>query len=255
MIVTLFSIWMSLAWALVILCSSVHFWMKRSDFNVDTSPLEHYPMVTVVVPAHNEDVVIATLILLFDVTYLPDNQVLFLLYVFPVSAWLTSRVNFYLHQRLGLVQDDSEDAAEAYEEMVQKVNQKQAPAFQALLVHWAHNHHFYQIHSREYKRMLKRILRLLNWDFQNVETVYYVSNGNFLVLVEDLDQEVKEYFQEKVREDLTMMHFENKKTDQKIQFQSGSLKLNAQNIDKFHNFDDALSNLERQLETDIIVEY
>ena len=72
-------------------------------------------------------VVIATLILLFDVTYLPDNQVLFLLYVFPVSAWLTSRVNFYLHQRLGLVQDDSEDAAEAYEEMVQKVNQKQAP--------------------------------------------------------------------------------------------------------------------------------
>ena len=200
-------------------------------------------------------VVIATLILIFDVTYLPDNQVLFLLYIFPVSAWLTSRVNFYLHQRLGLVQDDSEDAAEAYEEMVQKVNQKQAPAFQALLVHWAHNHHFYQIHSREYKRMLKRILRLLNWDFQNVETVYYVSNGNFLVLVEDLDQEVKEYFQEKVREDLTMMHFENKKTDQKIQFQSGSLKLNAQNIDKFHNFDDALSNLERQLETDIIVEY
>jgi len=148
-----------------------------------------------------------------------------------------------------------EDAAEAYEEMVQKVNQKQAPAFQALLVHWAHNHHFYQIHSREYKRMLKRILRLLNWDFQNVETVYYVSNGNFLVLVEDLDQEVKEYFQEKVRADLTTMRFENKKTDQEIQFQSGSLKLNAQNIDKFHNFDDALSNLERQLETDIIVEY
>ena len=52
-------------------------------------------------------VVIATLILLFDVTYLPDNQVLFLLYIFPVSAWLTSRVNFYLHQRLGLVQDDT----------------------------------------------------------------------------------------------------------------------------------------------------
>ena len=35
-------------------------------------------------------VVIATLILLFDVTYLPDNQVLFLFYVFFVSAWLTS---------------------------------------------------------------------------------------------------------------------------------------------------------------------
>jgi len=80
MIITLFSIWMSLAWALVILCSSVHFWMKRSDFNVDTSPLEHYPMVTVVVPAHNEDVVIAqTTKAILDLDY-PHDRVEVLLF-------------------------------------------------------------------------------------------------------------------------------------------------------------------------------
>lgn len=80
MIVTLFSIWISLAWALVILGSSVHFWMKRSDFNVDTSPLEYYPMVTVVVPAHNEDVVIAqTTKAILDLDY-PHDRVEVLLF-------------------------------------------------------------------------------------------------------------------------------------------------------------------------------
>lgn len=59
MIISLISIWSSLAMALIILMSAVHFWFKHSDFDVDTSPLPEYPMVTVVVPAHNEDVVIA----------------------------------------------------------------------------------------------------------------------------------------------------------------------------------------------------
>lgn len=59
MIFTLVSIWFSMGWALVSLFSSVHFWLKRSDFKVNTDPLPYYPKVTIVVPAHNEDVVIA----------------------------------------------------------------------------------------------------------------------------------------------------------------------------------------------------
>ena len=52
MIIALVSIWLSLAWALVILFSAVHFWFKHSDFRVDTAPLPYYPKVTIVVPAH-----------------------------------------------------------------------------------------------------------------------------------------------------------------------------------------------------------
>ena len=59
MIIALISIWLSLAWGLVILFSAVHFWFKHSDFRVNTDPLPYYPKVTIVVPAHNEDVVIA----------------------------------------------------------------------------------------------------------------------------------------------------------------------------------------------------
>ena len=59
MIFTLVSIWFSMGWALIPLFSSVHFWLKHSDFKVNTDPLPYYPKVTIVVPAHNEDVVIA----------------------------------------------------------------------------------------------------------------------------------------------------------------------------------------------------
>lgn len=58
-IVTLVSIWLSLFWALLTLSSATHFWLKHSRFDVDLSPLEEYPMISVVVPAHNEEVVIA----------------------------------------------------------------------------------------------------------------------------------------------------------------------------------------------------
>ena len=80
MIFTLISIWISLAWGLVILFSAVHFWFKHSDFRVDTTPLPYYPKVTIVVPAHNEDVVIAqTAKAILDLNY-PHDRVELLLF-------------------------------------------------------------------------------------------------------------------------------------------------------------------------------
>ncbi len=74
MMFTMISIWISLAWAIVVLASSVRFWLKHSDFKVDTSPLPEYPMVTIVVPAHNEDVVIAqTTKAILDLNYPHDR--------------------------------------------------------------------------------------------------------------------------------------------------------------------------------------
>lgn len=80
MIFTLLTIWISLAWGLVILFSAVHFWFKHSDFRVDISLLPYYPKVTIVVPAHNEDVVIAqTAKAILDMNY-PHDRVELLLF-------------------------------------------------------------------------------------------------------------------------------------------------------------------------------
>lgn len=199
-------------------------------------------------------IVLATVILVYDVVYLRDQEVLLLLFTFPLSAWLASQVNFHLQRRLSLVQDKSEAAAAAYDELIQKLHLGETESFQALLIHWSHNRHFLQINSREYKRMLKQIFRLLKWSFRK-EALYYVSDGSFLVLTSQEDPDLKDYFRDHVRPDLLTMLFENKHSQQKIQFQSGQLKISEQNADKFHSVDQALSNLERQLETDIIVEY
>ena len=58
MIIALISIWLSLAWGLVILFSAVHFWFKHSDFRVNTYPIPYNNIVTNVVPYHIYDVFI-----------------------------------------------------------------------------------------------------------------------------------------------------------------------------------------------------
>ena len=43
----------------ITLGGAVHFWLEHSRKIVDIVPLKRYPVITIVVPAHNEEVVIA----------------------------------------------------------------------------------------------------------------------------------------------------------------------------------------------------
>lgn len=73
-IITLISIWSSLLMASVTLAGAIHFWLKHSQQVVDITPLKHYPTVTIVVPAHNEEVVIAqTTRAILDLNYPADK--------------------------------------------------------------------------------------------------------------------------------------------------------------------------------------
>jgi cellulose synthase/poly-beta-1,6-N-acetylglucosamine synthase-like glycosyltransferase len=58
MIITLVSIWLSLTMALIVLVSATHFWLKNSNTHASLKKLTRYPLITLVVPAHNEAVVI-----------------------------------------------------------------------------------------------------------------------------------------------------------------------------------------------------
>lgn len=80
MIVTLLSIWSSLLMASLTLAGAVHFWLTHSKKVVDIEPLEHYPSVTIIVPAHNEEVVIAqTTRAILDLNY-PTEKAELLIY-------------------------------------------------------------------------------------------------------------------------------------------------------------------------------
>ncbi|MCP9311957.1 glycosyltransferase family 2 protein [Liquorilactobacillus satsumensis] len=59
MIITLISIWLSLGLSLVILTGATHFWLKNSHVRATVTQLSQAPLISIVVPAHNEEVVIS----------------------------------------------------------------------------------------------------------------------------------------------------------------------------------------------------
>lgn len=80
MIITLVSIWISLFMSIFTLGGATDFWLKHSTKVIKITPLPRYPMITIVVPAHNEEVVIAqTTRAILDMNY-PADRVELLLY-------------------------------------------------------------------------------------------------------------------------------------------------------------------------------
>lgn len=80
MIITLVSIWICLFMQIFTLSGAIDFWLKHSTKVIKITPLPRYPMITIVVPAHNEEVVIAqTTRAILDMNY-PADRVELLLY-------------------------------------------------------------------------------------------------------------------------------------------------------------------------------
>lgn len=78
-IITLISIWLSLLISIITLTGATIFWLKYSKVLVKIEPLKRYPKVTIVVPAHNEEVVIEkTATAILNLNYPQDKlEVLF----------------------------------------------------------------------------------------------------------------------------------------------------------------------------------
>lgn len=80
MVVTLVSIWLSLLMSIITLSGATSFWFKHDRIRADVLPLKRYPMITLVVPAHNEEIVIAqTAKAILELNY-PQDKVELLLY-------------------------------------------------------------------------------------------------------------------------------------------------------------------------------
>ena len=200
-------------------------------------------------------VVLATLFLVAGVVYIPANQRFLLLITFPLVLRIAKQVNIHRRTYLSIVKDYSEQAKELYESHLQAVRDGREESFQALLVHWAHNDYFQQIYPKEFRWMLVRLYATLKKCMQETGTVYYLSNGNFLILSSGEGQSLVELFQHSMLAKLLLLRFKTSKSVQEVQYKSGYLLIDSENYEKFSDVDDFMKNLERQLETDIIVEY
>ena len=74
MIVTLVSIWLSLIMELIVISSATLFWLKKSQEATIVKKLTRYPLITIVVPAHNEEIVISqTIRAILNLNYPADK--------------------------------------------------------------------------------------------------------------------------------------------------------------------------------------
>ena len=174
---------------------------------------------------------------------------------FPVVLRIAKLVNIHRRTYLSIVKDYSEQAKELYESHLQAVRDGREESLQALLVHWAHNDYFQQIYPKEFRWMLVRIYVTLKKCMQGTGAVYYLSNGNFLILCSGEAQSPAEIFRHNMLAKLSLLRFKTSKSVHKVQYKSGYLLIDSENYEKFSDVDDFMKNLERQLETDIIVEY
>ena len=191
------------------------------------------------------------IVLVAGVVYIPIIQLVFLLISFPLLIGILLKVRYYFFKVASKVQEQEDEARADYQAMVTESD----VMVQSLLIHWAHEDLFFQIKPKEHNQMLSSIQEVIAQELSYNDKLYYVSDGNFLVLSSKSQHSLKELYLNGLQEKLSSLVFHGEDGNQGIQFQTGYLVINSDNKDKYQDYADVASHLKRQLETDVIVEY
>lgn len=190
--------------------------------------------------------------LITGIVYMTTPQILILLISFPLLTGFLTKVRYYLFKTALKVQDKTEDAQVDYRAMLD--NQTDG-VIQSLLIHWSHEDMFFELKPKEYSRVLTQIQEVIRQELSEHEQLYYLSNGDFLVLTEDNKLSLQELYENNLKGNLERLVFHGDDGNQGIQYQTGYQTIDWENSSKYPKFTDLASNLKRQLETDVIVEY
>ena len=189
--------------------------------------------------------------LVLGIVYIPSLQVFIFLFSFPVLIGILIKIRYYLFKMVSQVQDQEEEAALEYESILSSKSEE----IQTLLIHWSHEDLFFQIKPKEYNRMLSRIQDVISQSLMYNDKLFYISEGNFLVISDSNQHSLKEIYFNDLKEKLEELVFHGEDGNQGIQFQTGYLIVDSENREKNKHYSDLTSHLKRQLETDVIVEY
>ena len=189
--------------------------------------------------------------LVLGIVYIPSLQVFIFLFSFPVLIGILIKIRYYLFKMVSQVQDQEEEATLEYESMISSKSEE----IQTLLIHWSHEDLFFQIKPKEYNRMLSRIQDVISQSMMYNDKLFYISEGNFLVISDSNQHSLKEIYFNDLKEKLEELVFHGEDGNQGIQFQTGYLIVDSENREKNKHYSDLTSHLKRQLETDVIVEY
>lgn len=118
-------------------------------------------------------------------------------------------------------------------------------------IHWSHNRQIRQFHKRAYNEMLREIAKVLKDDRLPSEALYYIGHGTFLIISFNLTKQTYDH-----RNALTRQSLQKLKIGQATpQFRWGTKYINKDNAAKFPELKEIIRHINRDMETDLIVEY
>lgn len=179
--------------------------------------------------------------LVLGIVYIPSLQVFIFLFSFPVLIGILIKIRYYLFKMVSQVQDQEEEATLEYESIISSKSEE----IQTLLIHWSHEDLFFQIKPKEYNRMLSRIQDVISQNLMYNDKLFYISEGNFLVISDSNQHSLKEIYFNDLKEKLEELVFHGEDGNQGIQFQTGYLIVDSENREKNKHYSDLTSHLKR----------
>ena len=176
--------------------------------------------------------------LVLGIVYIPSLQIFIFLFSFPVLIGILIKIRYYLFKMASQVQDQEEEAALEYESMLSSKSEE----IQTLLIHWSHEDLFFQIKPKEYNRMLSRIQDVISQSLMYNDKLFYISEGNFLVIFDSNQHSLKEIYFNDLKEKLEELVFHGEDGNQGIQFQTGYLIVDSENREKNKHYSDLTSH-------------
>lgn len=145
------------------------------------------------------------------------------------------------------------NATKIYQKEVQFIIKEQVADLwiDVTAIHWVHNEQIKQFHYDDYAKALDQIASVLKRKRLPSEVLYYLNDGTFLILSYHLPDITFAYQNQITRQGLDELRINNTKP----QFKWGHLKVDDLNVTSFKELDAVLRHIEREMETDIVVEY
>lgn len=120
-----------------------------------------------------------------------------------------------------------------------------------LAIHWAHSSQMRQFNEDDYLDNLRQIAKVLKVERFPSEQLYYVGGATFLIISLDVSPTTYEFKNRAMMRDLWQLTLDGTTP----QFQWGHLQVDRQNVLGYPNLERVLRHVEREMETDLVVEY
>jgi len=194
-------------------------------------------------------------ILVSGVVYISLQDTLVLIFSFPLLLGILSKIKSIFYKYISSVQIEERKARKSYQAVLKEIKLNENKFINALLIHYSHEEQFFELDPREYNHLITSIYLKISKQLNRFEKIFYVADGSFLILSKNDSRNLNDFYKNSLERQLKGITFDWGNNHQSIQFQTGFLEINKNNLKKFDDYSELISNLNRQLETDIIVEY